>query len=659
MTKKTTAARLREIRERGALQRVATVGAVDLEARTVELSFSSETDTVERWFGIEILGHDAGECDLTRLNNGAPVLWMHNWHDQRGVIEGARIDADRKGRAVVRLSRSAEGEALLQDINDGIVTKVSVAYDVTALKLVEEREGVEVYRITQWTPYEISLVSVPADDSVGVGRSAEIPHKEITSPAGDEGHGGASRTIPIVRTQDKMNEKILRDASGNLVRARVDESGAIISVIEVIEEAGADQRSAETRGRESEQARSRALAAMGNEYGRAALAAQFITENRSVDELQRAILADFASERARNTVNDGAGSGDALGLSEREIRSYSLMNAVRALANPNDRAAQEAASFEIECSRTAAEQYGREARGLIIPADILGSRAFNAGGAANTPAGATSGSNLVATDHLGGSFIEMLRKKTTIMRLGTVLGGLVGNVEIPKQSGGASAYWLGENEDATEGTPVIGQIGLNPKTVGAYTDISRRLLNQSSPDAERIVFGDINAAMAQAIDFAGYYGTGANNQPTGIKNYNGINAVDFAAANPTFAEVVKMESEISSDNADVESMAYVMNALMRGHLKTTPKFGSGTEATIWEPGNTVNGYRAEVTNQVAAGDVFFGNYADLIIAMWGGLDLIVDPYSLSKSGGLRIVAFQDVDFVLRRLESICYGAMIP
>lgn len=115
-----------------------------------------------------------------------------------------------------------------------------------------------------------------------------------------------------------------------------------------------------------------------------------------------------------------------------------------------------------------------------------------------------------------------------------------------------------------------------------------------------------------------------------------------------------MESEIASDNAEADRMAYVMTAAMRGHAKTTARFGSGTESTIWEVGNTMNGYRTEVTNQIANGDVF-GNFADLIIALWGGLDITVDPYSSSAKGGVRIVGFQDVDFILRNTASICYG----
>ena len=143
-----------------------------------------------------------------------------------------------------------------------------------------------------------------------------------------------------------------------------------------------------------------------------------------------------------------------------------MMRAVRALMPNATQRDRDAAAFEFECSEEAQRQYGREAQGILIPSDVL-NRAFNAGGAANTPTGATTGSNIVATDLLAGSFIEMLRNRTTIMRLGTTMAGLVGNVDIPKQTGGATAYWLGEGADATEGTPVIGQIELKPETAGA------------------------------------------------------------------------------------------------------------------------------------------------------------------------------------------------
>ncbi|MDX7718954.1 phage major capsid protein [Aeromonas caviae] len=663
------AQRLKEIQSRGALYREATVASIDKEARTVELSFSSETESVERWFGIEILGHDAGECDLTRLNNKAPLLWMHDWDDQRGVIEQgtARIDQDKKGRCKVRFSRSDDGEQLFQDVADDIVTKVSVGYFVNGLRLVEERDGVDVFRVS-WTPYEVSLVSVAADDDVGVGRSLEIPQEDGKRRIGETAITESGATAKDSTTEEvRKMEKTLRDGKGNLVRALVDAEGKILEVIEVLEEAGADVRAAQNNAAKAERERTASILQMGTQYDCRELAEKAVAAGDTVDAFRAAVLDHINTSGAKKPAGQPAQPSQRsgvplsempsplIGLSDQEVRNYSIFRAVRALQPNASKADRDAAAFEIECSEAAQRQLGKTAQGILIPDDVLSSRAFNAGGAANTPAGAQSGQNLIDTT-TAGSFIEMLRNRTTIMRLGTPMGGLVGNVDVTRQTGGATAYWVGEGENAQEGTPQIGQLELTPKTLAAYTDITRRLLKQSSPDAEGIVRRDLVNAMAQAIDYAGYYGTGTGNQPRGIKNYTGINAVDFAALWPTYAELVAMESEIAADNADIGQMGYIGNAKFRGNCKTVPKFGTGTESTIWEMGGTVNGYRTEITNQIANGDVFFGNFADMLIGMWGGLDLTVDPYALSLSGGLRLVVFQDIDFALRRVESFCWGS---
>ncbi|MFM4808553.1 phage major capsid protein [Aeromonas hydrophila] len=663
------AQRLKEIQSRGALYREATVASIDKESRTVELSFSSETESVERWFGIEILGHDNGECDLTRLNNKAPLLWMHDWDDQRGVIEQgtARIDQDKKGRCKVRFSRSEDGEQLFQDVADDIITKVSVGYFVNGLRLVEERDGVDVFRVS-WTPYEVSLVSVSADDDVGVGRSLEIPQEDGKRGIGETAITESGATAKDSTTEEvRKMEKTLRDGKGNLVRALVDAEGKILEVLEVLEEAGADVRAAQNNAAKAERERTASILQMGTQYDCRELAEKAVAAGDTVDAFRAAVLDHIntrgakkpASQPAQPSQRSGVPLSEMpsplIGLTDQEVRNYSIFRAVRALQPNASKADRDAAAFEIECSEAAQRQLGKTAQGILIPDDVLSSRAFNAGGAANTPAGAQSGQNLIDTT-TAGSFIEMLRNRTTIMRLGTPMGGLVGNVDVTRQTGGATAYWVGEGENAQEGTPQIGQLELTPKTLAAYTDITRRLLKQSSPDAEGIVRRDLVNAMAQAIDYAGYYGSGTGNQPRGIKNYTGINAVDFAALWPNYAELVAMESEIAADNADIGQMGYIGNARFRGNCKTAPKFGTGTESVIWEPGNTVNGYRTEITNQIANGDVFFGNFADMLIGMWGGLDLTVDPYALSLSGGLRLVVFQDIDFVLRRVESFCWGS---
>ena len=661
---------LPDFNAKGDLHRTMEVRSFDAEKRTVELAFSSEAP-VQRWFGFEVLDHSPASIRLDRMRDGAALLLNHDWDDQIGVVESVSIDSDRKGRAVVRFSRSQDADDVFQDVMDGIRRHVSVGYRIHAAKLDSTEGDEDTYRITDWEPYEISIVSVPADPSVGVGRSLEIPQEDGKRPNGDAGTIERGTTAKNSTTEEvrKMNEKILRDGKGNLVRAMVDAEGKILEVLEVLEEAGADVRNARDGAAKAERERTASILQMGEQYGCRSLADKAVAEGKTVDQFRAEVLDYINTRDARAIVGVLSAREPAqrsgvplsempsplIGLTDQEVRNYSIFRAVRALQPNASKADRDAAAFEIECSEAAQRQLGKTAQGILIPDDVLNSRAFNAGGADNTPAGAQSGQNLIDTT-TAGSFIEMLRNRTTIMRLGTPMGGLVGNVDVTRQTGGATAYWLGEGENAKEGTPQIGQLEMTPKTLAAYTDITRRLLKQSSPDAEGIVRRDLVNAMAQAIDYAGYYGSGTGNQPRGIKNYTGINAVDFAALWPTYAELVAMESEIAADNADIGQMGYIGNARFRGNCKTAPKFGTGTESVIWEPGNTVNGYRTEITNQIANGDVFFGNFADMLIGMWGGLDLTVDPYALSLSGGLRLVVFQDIDFVLRRVESFCWGS---
>lgn len=641
---------------RDGLVRIMEVQSFDVEKRTVELAFSSEIE-VNRWFGVEILDHDPASVDLSRLLNGGAVLVNHDWDDQVGVVESASIDSDRRGRAVVRFGNSARAQEIFQDIVDGIRRHVSVGYRILNAILAETRDEGEtdVYRITRWEPYEISIVSVPADPTVGVGRSSEKPQEEHSLASKQTAHTVKPAAAVNNRSKEPNMEKILRDGAGNLVRALVDEAGNITQVLEVLERAGADVDAARRQAQQSEQKRTADILAMGEKYKCDALARQAVIDGTSVDAFRQIALDHINGQgagRAAAPLSDNTPAA-TIGLNDRDQRNYSLMRVVRALANPNDRRAQEAAAFEFECSRAVETQFSRTAQGILIPEDVLASRAFNAGGAANTPAGAQTGSFGVDTTFMAGSFIEMLRPRTVALQLATPMTGLIGNVDVPRQTGGATAYWIGENQDASEGTPSLGQIELSPKTVAAFTEITRRLMMQSSLDAEGIVRRDLTNAIAQAIDNAVFYGSGTNNQPRGIKNYTGINSVGITT-NPTYAQIVQMETEIAADNADVNSMAYVMNARLRGYLKTTAKFGSGTESVIWEPGNTVNGYRAEVTNQLVNDDIFFGNFADLIVGMWGGLDLTVDPYSNSKNGSTRLVVFQDCDTALRRVESFDY-----
>lgn len=405
-------------------------------------------------------------------------------------------------------------------------------------------------------------------------------------------------------------------------------------------------------GVDAERTRVRHIADLGKTYGHLELAHDYITQGHSPEAFQRALLTKLTDKASMPQSEPQTDTDTGIGLSTQEIRHYSIVRAVRALLPNASQTDRNAAAFEIACSAAAEKTYGKQARGLLIPSDVL-NRAFST----TTPTDGPGG-NIIATELHASSFIEILRNKTWVMQRATVMGGLVGNVDIPRQKGTTQAYWVGEGDSPEKSKPALDQIHFTPKSLAAYTDITRRLLLQSTPDAEQIVRSDLLNVMALEVDRAAIYGSGSDMQPTGVKHHSGINAVSFAQkGQPTFAELVQMETQIALNNADVNAMSYAFNAGIRGYAKTALKFPqTAASGTIWESGNTVNGYPASVSNQIKAGDVFFGNWADLIIAMWGGLDITVDPYSLSTSGGTRIVVFQDVDFNIRRTESFCYGA---
>lgn len=641
------------------MRRMGEVREINVEARTVELAFSSTTP-VRRWFGDEVLSHDAEAVVLDRLLDGGAVLVGHNWDDQVGVVQSARVDSDGVGRAVVRFGKSARASEIFQDIIDGIRQHVSVGYRVITIS-EEIREGQpNLITVTRWEPFEISVVPVPADPTVGIGRGMENPPEAggaDRGQTGEENAGAVAEPNDTGQRETQMKTIITRDAEGNLVRAKVDENDQIIEVIEVLERAGAAETAMLSRLQEREAARVRELTELGREYDAPELATEMIAGRHGVADMRERLL-DHLHQRSNESRQISERS--SIGLTDSETEQFSFLRAIRALANPTDRSAQEAAAFEFEVSDAAAEAQGRDAQGVMVPMDVLMRAPLNTGSGGATAA--DTGGNTIANPLLTQSFIQMLRNRTILLQLATPLMGLVGNPDIPTQEGGATGYWIGEDIEATEDLLSLGQRQFSPKTVAAYSEITRRTLKQSSLDIEALVRSDLALALATSLDFAGFYGTGANDQPLGIANTNGVNVVDFGGAAsgggsalPTWAEVIQMESDISAANADVNSMAYVQNAKMRGHFKSTQKFSGTNGAPIWESDNTVNGYRGEVTNQIKDGDVFHGDFANVLVGMWGGLDITVDPYTHSRRGRLRIVTMQDADYVLRHPAGLCFG----
>lgn len=578
--------------------------AINEAERTVDLAFSSE-HPVERSFGNEILDHSPASIRLDRMQDGAAVLVGHNPDDHVGVVESVSIDEDRKGRVRVRFGRSERATEIFNDVLDGIRKHISVGYSIHAAVVEERGEGNEpdTVRITDWMPFEVSIVSIPADPTVGVGRSKENLDQQE-----------AGFFISEIKEDSKMETKTTENAP-------------VIDVTAV-----------ESEARSNERQRINLIIQAGEKFEQTELAREFVSNGKSVDEFRTALLGKIEQR------SSAAQPVTQLDMSASEVRNYSLMKAVRAAVSGD----WKDAGLERECSMAIADILGKDARGFYIPFNIQ-TRTQSTGVAAD-------GGNLVGTDHLAGDFIENLRSQSLIAQLGArFLTGLVGNVDIPRQDGSAAFNWLAEDGNAVDDDLAIGSVPLSPKTVSGSVAMTRRLLKQSAPSIDALIMSDLQKGAALAIDAAAFAGTGAANQPLGIVGQTGINTQTLAAAGaPTWAELVGFETKVAEDNALGGSLSYVTTPAVAGTLKTTAK-DSGSGLFLMENG-TANGYSVNTTNNIPANTVLFGNFSDLVVGMWGVLDVMPDQATKAASGGLVLRVFQDVDIAVRHAASFCKNA---
>ncbi|WP_270209750.1 phage major capsid protein, partial [Parasutterella excrementihominis] len=233
-------------------------------------------------------------------------------------------------------------------------------------------------------------------------------------------------------------------------------------------------------------------------------------------------------------------------------------------------------------------------------------------------------------------------------------------------------YWLAENTAPTESNATFDKVPLKPKTIGALSSVSRNLLLQSSMNVEAFVRNELAVSLALGIDLAALCGTGTNNQPTGIANMSGICTVEGGTngGSLTFDKLIDMETQVATANADVTNMYYLCNAATIGFLK---KIKNTSGDYIWKPiteavrngfPGEVNGYAVGRSNQVRSGlekgtsknchEIYFGNWADLLIGEWGFLEIDVNRYGDAwKSGGVEIRALQTIDIAVRHPKSFC------
>ncbi len=603
--------------------------SVDATARTVALSFSSETP-VDRYFGAEILDHSPSAVRMGRLNNGGALLLNHDVNQQIGVVDSATIDpATRKGRAVVRFSKCDEAEEIFQDVLDGIRRLVSVGYRIYQTVTDSKSGGQETVRVTDWEPYEISLVSIPADDSVGVGRA------EPSAPA------------PNFQTNTSTQMNTIETPAAPV-------AAPVITAARAIELPASAELIAET-------ARIDALTLMGTRA--AGVQITLDVERAIADGTTPAVMQErfTAALCARNTPYAPPAITVPSQGQQRDLSSFSLVRAINALSNN-----QPLTGVELEMHQEAkreAQQSGLALRGgLSLPTVLLnhGQRTMSATG--QTSVAGDQGGSAIATNL--GSFIELLYARMVLRGLGAqFLTGMVGNFSLPKLVTGSAPVKKAENTAADASSPTTGIINFSPKRLPTYIEVSKQLLMQSSTSVDAILRNDLATALALGMELGAING-GGTNEPTGILNVSGIGSVAGGTngAAPTLAHIIGLETLVATANADIGSLAYLASPKIRGKLKSTQRVSGTDSRMIWDEGSTpLNGYRAAVTTQMPdnltkgsssiASAILFGNFADLVIAQWGGIDIQVNPYIKDTEGLVRITADVYYDANIRRAGS--------
>jgi HK97 family phage major capsid protein len=635
---------------------------------TVPIAISSEypVERYDWWEGeryLEVLDHSPSSVDLSRAQDGMPFVVSHQSDDARqqiGIVENVRVDKDRVLRGDVRFSSSADAQQFKRDMVDGIRKQISVGYIPDMNNTVRSQadgEALPTERCMRWQPLEASTVPIPADPTVGVGRSGTTALHLIARGMRDPkfakqlrrllraqraGESGADPT-PAAR---KAMETAMPGTNGTAAQPAAPAVSATAGEDLAREQKRTEQIRALGKMFKLDETRVNELIATG-------------MEARDVGTL---IVAEAQSKlRAMNSTIE---------MSPNDTRHYSLSRAILGQlagmkgtdVGPIDD------GFEREVSQELAKNLPQEYRskgGLLVPTRVkVGDQLLTKRTYIDTSASGPNGASLIFTQP--GEFIDFLWPRMKVAKLGaTRLSGLQGPVAFPKLTTPSSWTWTGDNpgSDVSESDPVFGQVALNPKEGQSTSGFTRSALQQAASgnvDLEAKVQNILFMAAALGIDLAAINGAGGN-APQGIIGTAGIGSVAGGTngAVPTRQNMIDLQTAVANANADIGPGAYLTTPGVRGTLRNIFAAVSGTPLglPVWSDDNKIVGEPAEVSTQVPSNltkgtssgichAVIYGIWMTLNIGYWGAYELVVDPYTKKKQGVIEVTNYQIVGVAL-------------
>ncbi|HDD9893059.1 TPA: phage major capsid protein [Escherichia coli] len=608
----------------------------------------------------EILVHTPEAVDLSRLNNNAPLLFNHIFDNHIGVVCNARIDADNVGRALVKFSKHGTlSNDIRNKVIEGTMEKISVGYDIKEYR-IDYAKGQLI--VTKWAPFEISFVTVPADDSVGLNRSLNTitvnlgakrdMTKEQIEEIKEEQEAAQVEETPVEENKEpEVEETQERQVEENKEDENL-EDGKDAEHPESVDDDSSTVREAEEVKEEREAApieeeKTEEVAERSEEDE---LEIREIARELNIDdeELKRALaIKDMTPEafrtKALNNITNAQRNNEQIKESKME-KTFDLNNVIRSLVDGAALGANEAEYSAMAAG--AAMQRGRAARGgsVFVPAAAM--RAASAG---NTKADLTA-----ITDEklMTESYIEMLLPASCLGRLGvTVYSGLNSPTAIPKMTkSSVDAFgFVDENGAAPESKAEFSNVKLSPKTFAGGNPISRQSL-KTVPGIATLITDHINKAVRIKLEQLILSDKANDRGPAGlVKQLVDANRVTKKAAF-SYKDFLKEIAALTDAGVPAQAIKFAMSGATAAELESTLK-DNGVSGYIIENGKLA-GYEVVTSGVIPADHIVLGDFSGITIGEWGGLELDMDLTTYRDRGAVVPRIFVDLDYVVAQPEAL-------
>ncbi|WHG67965.1 phage major capsid protein [Escherichia coli] len=607
----------------------------------------------------EILVHTPEAVDLSRLNNNAPLLFNHNFDNHIGVVCNARIDADNVGRALVKFSKHG---TLANDIRnkviEGTMEKISVGYDIKEYH-IDYTKGQLI--VTKWQPFEISFVTVPADDSVGLNRSLNTitvnleakrdMTKEQIEEIKEEQESAQVEETPVEENKEpEVEETQERQVEENKEDENL-EDGKDAEHPESVDDDSSTVREAEEVKEEREAApveEEKIEVAERSEEDE--LEIREIARELNIDdeELTRALaIKDMTPEafrtKALNNITNAQRNNEQIKDSKME-KTFDLNNVIRSLVDGEALGANEAEFSAM--AATATMQRGRAARGgsVFVPAAALRAAADG-----NTKATLTA-----VTDEklLTESYIEMLLPASCLGRLGvTVLSGLNSPIAVPKMTASSvDAFgFVDENGAAPESKAEFANVKMAPKTFAGGNPISRLSL-KTVPNIATLITDHINKSVRIKLEQLILSDKENARGPAGLVKQlvDGGRVTKKAAF--SYKDFLKEIAALTDAGVPAQSIKFAMSGATAAELESTLK-DNGVSGYIIENGKLA-GYEVVTSGVIPADHIVLGDFSGIIVGEWGGLELDLDDSTYRAQSAIVPRVWLDLDYVVAQPEAL-------